>query len=225
MNDDHYYYDENGDFIIQPPENYDPIEAKWEPQFHICTKCFATCGSNEKLQQHSASCNPKFKNIIYQDNDHFVAYVNSKSSDEEKRICEWLMTVEADETNTLDSVTCLKWPKLKYHVFLLLKKSTIIAVAVLQKGRLRNESGKPETFALVTRIFTLHSQRRKGYMEKLLSVALETLNSDFSTAVFQEKFSKNGEACLTGIAKKRGLKSIRTIFPPWINRITPFPIP
>jgi hypothetical protein len=135
------------------------------------------------------------------------------------------MTVEADETNTSDSVTCLRWPKRKYHVFLLLKKSAIIAVAVFQKGRIKNENGKPEILALVTRIFTLRSQRKKGHMEKLLSIALKTLDSDFSTAVFQQEFSKNGEACLTSIAKKHGLKSIRTIFPPWITRIRPFPLP
>ncbi|MGA2524420.1 MAG: hypothetical protein ABSF65_09770 [Candidatus Bathyarchaeia archaeon] len=219
------FFDENGEFIIAPPGDYE-LYADCTIKWHICTKCYGfNSGNPELLKSHSQNCNPKFNNIIYQENDYSIALISTKSSDDERKICEDLMTVEADENNMTDSVTSQKWRTRKYQVFLLLKKSAIIAVAVTQKGKIRNETGQMETCALVSRIFTLYSQRRNHHMEKLLSIALETLGSNFSTVVFQRQFSKNGEACLTRIAKKQGLKSIRTFCPPWEDRIMPFPIP
>jgi len=226
MNNDHYYYDENGEFIIQPPKYVKQILFECARKWHICTKCFATFSTSEKLRFHSANCNPEFKNIIARAGDCCIAYVNAESFKEEKTICEWLMMVQADEINAkYDSLMPHKWCTHKYHVFLLLEKSTIVSAAVTQKGKIINESEQTEDCVLVSEIFTLYSQRGKGYMEKLLSIALKTLGTNFSTTVFQRQFSENGEACLTRIAKKQGLKSIRTFCPPFEDRIMPFPIP
>lgn len=224
---DHYYYDENGEFIIQPPKDYDdPFISSCASKRFICTKCYATSYSPSKLKLHSENCNPQFSNIIYRDNDYSVAHVTSESPREEKRICEWLMTVEADEADwKYDSLTSQKWETHRFQVFLMLQKSTISAAAIIQKAKIQNENERQEDCILVSHIFTLYSQRRKHYMEKLLSVILEKLGASFGSAVFQRDFSKNGEACLTGIAKKQGLKSIRTFYPQLEYKIRPFPIP
>jgi hypothetical protein len=224
---DAVFFDENGEFIIEPPEDYsDPWMADCTIKWYFCTKCFRYFHSPEDLKLHSASCAPKFENIIYREGNCCIAHVNSESSVEEKTICEWLMTVQADEIDAkYDSLAPQKWNTHKYQVFLLLEKSMTVSAVVTQKLKIPDENGQQEDCVLVSEIFTLYSQRRKGHMEKLLSVALKALGANFGTAVFQRQFSENGEACLTRIAKKQGLKSIRTFCPPFIDRIMPFPIP
>jgi hypothetical protein len=122
---DAVFFDENGEFIIEPPEDYsDPWMADCTIKWYFCTKCFRYFHSPEDLKLHSASCAPKFENIIYREGNCCIAHVNSESSVEEKTICEWLMTVQADEIDAkYDSLAPQKWNTHKYQVFLLLEKS------------------------------------------------------------------------------------------------------
>jgi hypothetical protein len=83
------FYDENGEFVIDPPEDFsNPLIGDTMIKWHFCTKCYKYFHSPEDLKIHSKSCDPKFANIVWQDGDYYIAQVNSRSSLEEKTICE-----------------------------------------------------------------------------------------------------------------------------------------
>jgi len=185
--------------------------ARYCNVFH-CSRCYKRYYLPWMLKRHAEKCMPSFGNIVFEQNDLSIAYVNVDSSPLERLICERISRISQVESGwDFPLLHKNNWlnTDIRSHAFLLLKDRSIISyLAIRDRKLLHNKELKDDR--ILSDFFTIHSYRQKGYAKILLLNALEFLGEPFESLVFLTPFTDKGYNFVSAISKTLGVPMIST---------------